>query len=575
MEIKRNTLLLGEMLVQKGLITNQQLEQALRLQKKTGKFLGETILNMGFTKEEQLFSILAEQLKVDYISIENIKINQDIVSKVPAKFACHFKIMPVSVEGGSITIAMSDPLDIHLLDDMKLLLNMDVKPALASESDILEAIKRYYGIGAETIEKMMSDSSRQGLADIVPSKSEDLQDMAEDASIIKFVNQILLEAVSERATDIHIEPFENDLKIRYRIDGVLYDAAIPATVKYFQLPIISRIKIMAGMNIAERRLPQDGRIKLKITNNETDIRVSILPTPYGESVDLRILSVGMLYSLPTLGLPEADLQILEEMIKKPHGIIFVTGPTGSGKTTTLYACLTKIKDSTKKIITIEDPIEYQIEGVTQIQVMPKIGLNFAEGLRSSLRHDPDIMMVGEVRDTETAEIAIRVALTGHLVFSTLHTNDAAGAITRLIDMGIEPFLVSSSVECIIAQRLVRTICPKCKVVIKDKKDILKKLAFLKQQPDFGINADKINIYHGTGCEDCKFTGYRGRTGIYEFLVLSEPISELIVKKASADQIKRKALELGMHTLMQDGLEKVIKGITTISEVARVCELKQE
>jgi len=574
MEIKKNTLLLGEMLVQGGLISNEQLEQALRIQKKTSQFLGVTLVHLGFIKEDILFPVIARQLNIDYVKLEGLKLSHSVIEKVPAKFACHYKFIPISIDNDRITIAVSDPMNIHLLDDIKLLLNMNVKAMLAGESDILDAIKQYYGIGAETIERIIDKSGQADEPDLLSAKTEDIQDMADDASIIKFVNQILLEAVSERATDIHIEPFEKELKIRYRIDGVLYDAAIPSTIKYFQAPIISRIKIMAGMNIAERRMPQDGRIKLKTPKGDLDVRVSILPTPYGESVDLRILSTGMLYSLETLGLSSKDLMILEEIIKKPHGIIFVTGPTGSGKTTTLYACLMKIKDSTKKIITIEDPIEYQMDGITQIQVLPKIGLTFAEGLRSSLRHDPDIMMVGEVRDTETAEIAIRVALTGHLVFSTLHTNDAAGAITRLLDMGIEPFLASSSVECIIAQRLVRTICNKCKVVMKDKKSSLKKIAFLNQS-QYNIDFDKADIYEGKGCEECKFTGYRGRTGIYEFLVLNEPITELIVKKASSDQIKRKALELGMHTLMQDGLEKVLNGTTTISEVARVCELKEE
>ena len=562
-------------MVNKGFITSDQLELGLRQQKKTGQFLGTTLVNLGFLKEKDMLLMLAEQLNVKYIKLEDLKIDPSVVEKVPAKFACHYKFMPIHLKDNLLTIAVSDPLDIHVLDDIRLLLNFDVEAVLAGDSDILDAIKKYYGIGAETIERIIDQTKQtEESAATLQGGSEDIQEMADDASIIRFVNQIFLEALSERATDIHIEPFEKELKIRYRVDGVLYDAAIPSTIKYFQLPIVSRIKIMAGLDIAERRLPQDGRIKIKIGNTDLDIRVSILPTPYGESVDLRLLSTGMLFSLSTLGLSDKDLLILEEMIKKPHGIIFVTGPTGSGKTTTLYACLMKIKDSTKKIITIEDPIEYQMDGITQIQVMPKIGLTFAEGLRSSLRHDPDIMMVGEVRDTETAEIAIRVALTGHLVFSTLHTNDAAGAITRLLDMDIEPFLVSSSVQCIIAQRLVRTICSKCKVLVKDKKAAFKKLSFLKEI-ETRVDLDKIEIYEGKGCDNCKFTGYRGRTAIYEFLVLNEPITELILKKASADQIKRKALELGMHTLMQDGLEKVVKGLTTINEVARVCELKEE
>jgi len=390
--------------------------------------------------------------------------------------------------------------------------------------------------------------------------TEDTEDLAEDASIIKFVNQILQQAYYDRATDIHIEPFENDLIVRYRIDGILYDATIPPTIKYFESAIISRIKIMANLNIAERRLPQDGRINIKVGNDDLDLRVSILPTPYGESVVIRLLTNKMLYSLKELGLSQSDLTILEEMIKKPHGIILVTGPTGSGKTTTLYACLSKINNKELKILTIEDPIEYHLNGITQIQVHPKIGLTFAAGLRSMLRHDPDVMMVGEVRDLETAEITIRVSLTGHLVFSTLHTNDAAGATTRLLDMGIEPYLVASSVECIIAQRLVRLICPECKHPINDKKAIARLGG--------GISED-AQIYEGKGCDKCKFTGFRGRTAIYEFIMMNDEIRHLVLNHASADQIKKKAVAMGMVTLRQDGINKVLKGITTVGEVMRV------
>jgi type II secretory ATPase GspE/PulE/Tfp pilus assembly ATPase PilB-like protein len=389
-----------------------------------------------------------------------------------------------------------------------------------------------------------------------------MEDLVEDASIIKFVNQIFVQAVKDRVTDIHIEPYEDELKLRYRIDGMLHDIPVPAGIKYFQAAIVSRIKIMANLDIAEKRLPQDGRIKIRVAAEELDLRVSILPTQYGESVDIRLLSGNMLYSLENLGLFPSDLDILEGLIKKPHGIIFVTGPTGSGKTTTLYACLSKINTKDKKIITIEDPIEYQLKGVTQIQVHPRIGLSFAAGLRSMLRHDPDIMMVGEVRDFETAEITIRVALTGHLVFSTLHTNDAAGGVTRLLDMGVEPFLAASSVECFIAQRLVRIVCPKCRIEKKPDKEALK---------EFGVgnSGSKVVVYEGKGCEACKFTGYKGRTAIYEFLPMNEDIRDLVLRRASSDQIKNKALELGMHTLRMDGWEKIKKGLTTVNEVIRV------
>lgn len=559
MPIKR-TILLGEILIQKGLITHEQLEQGLKEHKKTGQFLGTTLLKLDFIKEEKLYPILSKQLNIPYIKIKDLKIDADILKKVPAKFACHYNLMPLKFENNSLTVAITDPLDIRTLDDLKLFLGCDVIGVLASESDIIEAIRKYYGLGAETIEEIINVTDKDLV--LPETKTETIDEMAEDASIIKFVNQVLVQAIKDNATDIHIEPYEGELKTRYRIDGILYDIPVPQGIKYFQSAVVSRIKIMANLDIAERRLPQDGRIKIKVGTNEMDLRISILPTQFGESVDIRILSGAMLYSLEKLGLLQSDLDILEKLIKKPHGIIFVTGPTGSGKSTTLYACLSKINNKDRKIITIEDPIEYQIKGITQIQVHPRIGLSFATGLRSMLRHDPDIMMVGEVRDFETAEITIRVALTGHLVFSTLHTNDAAGGITRLIDMGIEPFLVASSVECFIAQRLVRLICQNCKIEKKMDKGILS---------EFGIEniTDNVYVYEGKGCDYCKFTGYKGRTAIYEFLIMDEDIRDLVLKRASSDQIKKKALQLGMHTLRMDGWEKIKKGLTTINEVIRV------
>jgi len=470
--------------------------------------------------------------------------------------------MPVKFNDNALTVALTDPLDIEILDDLRLLLGCDINAVLAGGQDIVDAIRRYYGVGAETIEKIMH--AGKDIEEILLSRArtEDIEDVAEDASMIRFVNQILSQAVRDRATDIHIEPYEDELRVRYRVDGVLYDIPIPQNIKYFRSAITSRIKIMAGLDIAERRLPQDGRVKIKMGGEELDLRISILPTQFGESVDIRLLSSSMLYSLKRLGLSGFDLALLGRLIHKPHGIIFVTGPTGSGKTTTLYSCLSKINQKDKKIITIEDPIEYQLKGVTQVQIHPRIGLNFATGLRSMLRHDPDVMMVGEVRDFETVETTIRVALTGHLVFSTLHTNDAAGAITRLLDMGVEPYLVSSSVECFIAQRLVRLLCPECRVEKKPDKKVLK---------EFGIdgNLNSLIIYEGKGCEACKFSGYKGRTGIYEFLLMNEDIRDLVLRRASSDQIKNKALRSGMRTLRMDGWEKIRQGLTTINEVIRV------
>ncbi len=561
MAIKKS-ILLGEILVQKGLISPDQLQAGLREHKKSGEFLGAMLVRLGFIKEDELYPVLSQQLNIPYIKIKELKIDSKVIEKVPAKFACHYKLMPIKFEKDKLTVAIEDPFDVRTLDDLKLLLDCDVSGVLASDVDINKAIRKYYGIGAETIEAIIDTSTAPEEILLSRAKTEDIEDLAEDASIIKFVNQILAQGVKDRATDIHIEPYEDELKVRYRIDGILYDIPIPQNIKHFQSAIVSRIKIMAHLDIAERRLPQDGRIKIRMGVEELDLRISILPTQFGESVDIRLLSGKMLYSLENLGLLSSDQNILEGLILKPHGIIFVTGPTGSGKTTTLYSCLSKINSKNKKIITIEDPIEYQLKGVTQIQIHPRIGLSFAAGLRSMLRHDPDIMMVGEVRDIETAEITIRVALTGHLVFSTLHTNDAAGGVTRLLDMGIEPFLASSSVECFIAQRLVRLICPECKVEVKPDVAVLK---------EFGIKEELKNlvVYKGKGCETCKFTGYRGRTGIYEFLLMYEGIKDLIIKRASADQIKKKALELGMHTLRMDGWDKIKKGLTTINEVIRV------
>ena len=554
---------LGEILIQKKIITPEQLEIALREQKKTGELLGLTLLRLGFVSEEAAYlPILAEHFGVAYVPLKETVISPEAISKIPAKFAYHYKVMPVQFKNDTLTVAMTRPLDIHVLDDIGLVVKSKLRSVLSSEKDIMETVRKYYGIGAETIEQMM------GAVDASPRNEtvvEDIEEIGSEASIAKFINQILLEAYKDRATDVHIEPFEDELRIRYRIDGLLYDAKTPSNIKLFKDAINSRIKIMSNLNIAEKRLPQDGRLKVRVGDVDLDLRISFLPTPYGESAVIRILSSAKLYDMGELGLSSRDMGILDTLIQKPHGIVFVTGPTGSGKTTTLYSCLSRVNKLDRKIITIEDPIEYQLKGITQIQINPRIGLTFAAGLRSMLRHDPDIMMVGEVRDLETAEIAIQVALTGHLVFSTLHTNDAASAVTRLLDMGIEPYLVSSSVECFVAQRLVRLICRRCKQPLKMTSDMAR---------EFGVNADALGdvvIYHGKGCEACKFTGYHGRQGIYEFLVLNDEIRDMILGRATANQIRAKAMALGMRTLRQDGWEKVKEGRTTPGEVIRVTQ----
>lgn len=565
---QKNDILIGQLLINKGMITPEQLQEGLREQEKTCHFICTILVKLGFLTQEKVLTVLSEQLNIPYLNLKGRDIHPPVIKKVPAKFASYYKIIPVEIDNNVLVIAMVDPLDIRTLDDLRLLLGVEVRGALSSETEIQEAIRKYYGVGADTLDKIISQKPPQEELKSSSEKTENLEEMAQDASIVRFVNQILTEAISERATDIHLEPFQNELRARFRIDGILYDINTPETIKYFHLAIVSRIKIMAQLNIAERRLPQDGRIKIKVEDKELDLRVSILLTVFGEAVHIRILSVQSFLELENLGMGRQDLSIIESVIKKPHGVIFVTGPTGSGKSTSLYAALARINSCAIKIITIEDPVEYQLRGVNQIQVNPQIGFTFATALRHMLRHDPDVIMVGEVRDFETAEITIRSALTGHLVFSTLHTNDAAGAVTRLLDMGVEPFLISSSLGCLIAQRLVRLICPKCKIELKPKKEVL------AQIKDVKLPESQMRFYEGKGCEYCRFTGYRGRTGIYEILIVSELIRELILSRASSQQIKHKAISQGMRTLRQDGLDKVFKGLTSFAEVLRVTQIEE-
>ncbi len=563
--VKENRELIGQILLREGLINQGQLEKALKQQTKTNESIGHTLIGLGYIHEENFLSCLSKHLGIPYTKISNVEILPGVLKKVPVKFASRYKIFPLKIEKKSITVAMADPLDVRIQDDLRFLTDLKPIPVIASEKDIVRAIRHYYGIGAETIDEMVAADQKIPI-ELFQDKEEDLEKLAEDPTIIKFVNQIILEAYQNRATDIHIEPFKDELKIRYRIDGVLHETTTPAAMHAFQQSIISRIKIMADMNIAEHRLPQDGRIKLNVGKERLDLRVAIIPTIYGESIDLRILPHSqMMLGLKQLGLSRSYLEKTEVLIHLSHGIVLVTGPTGHGKTTTLYACLSKINSPEKKIITIEDPVEYRLRGVNQIQIRPKINLVFANGLRAILRQDPDVIMVGEIRDLETAEIAIRASLTGHLVFSTLHTNDACGAITRLIDMGIEPYLVSSSVEAVLAQRLVRLLCNECKEEYKPEVDIFKKMGFDIQK--------KVTIYKaGKGCEQCRYTGYKGRTGIYELLIINdEELKQLILERVPAGVIKKKAQSLGMKTLKQDGWDKIQKGVTSVEEVLRVAQ----
>lgn len=554
--------LIGQILADNGLITSQQLDKALDFQKENAGFFCTIVVKMGFAQAEEVFRVLSEQLGVEFVDLKKEKVEPKAIAKVPVKLAVHYEMMPYKFDKQTLVVALSDPLDIHKLDDLKLLLDIDIKAVLSYEADILETIQKYYGVGADILEDIMRQPDVEGKIRVRASTVEDIETAVEDASIIKFVNQIFNQGIEERATDIHLEPYEDELRVRFRIDGFLYEVPIPVSIKLFHQSIVSRIKIMAGLDIAEHRLPQDGRIKIKIKGSELDLRVSILPSAYGESVQVRILSTAAFMNLDNLGLMKDDFKKIEELLERPYGIIFVTGPTGSGKSTTLYAALNRKNVASTKIITTEDPIEYQLRGITQIQVLPKIGLTFAEGLRSILRHDPDIIMVGEVRDSETAEITIRSAMTGHLVFSTLHTNDAASAPTRLIDMGIEPFLVASSLEGIIAQRLVRVICSQCSKKVSLATDIFRKAGI-------DLKEDSITVFEGKGCQFCRHTGFKGRTAIFEVLVLTDEIRDLIFKRVTSHVIKEQALTQGMHTLRQDGLRKVLAGVTTLGEVMRV------
>ena len=549
----------GSLLVERGLLSPEAFERAQSEQRRTGEFLGAVLTRLGLLSSERWLPVLAEQAGVPYVRLAETRIAPETLAKVSPKFASHYQLMPVALADGVLQVAVADPFDVQMLDELKLLLGCEVRPALADPAEIREAIQRHYGIGASAVERLLDT----GLHEAAPAASltEDLTAKPDDASVISFVNQLILSAVRERATDIHIEPFGQTLRVRQRIDGVMYEVSTPADLVRLHQAVVSRIKVMAQLDIAERRLPQDGRIKVGLDGEDLDLRISVLPTSFGEAVEIRLLSSQMLFSLEQLGLGADHRELLVGLIQRPHGIIFVTGPTGSGKTTTLYACLSKLNAPNVKILTIEDPIEYQLTGITQLQVHPKIGFSFAQGLRSMLRHDPDIMMVGEVRDPETAEITIRSALTGHLVFSTLHTNNAAGGVTRLLDMGIEPYLVASSVLCFIAQRLVRVVCPACREDRAPEPGLLE---------EFGVAELPRALRYGRGCPACKGTGYKGRTAIYEFLLVSEPVQELILRRASSHEIAQAAQRLGgMRTLRQDGWQRIVQGLTTPQEVLRV------
>lgn len=571
--IKKYDRVLYNVLLEQALIPKKSLDSLLEEIEFSGETLQQLLVKRRLLPERDILNVLAEKLKIKCLDLKSIFIEKTVLEKVPVKIATYYKFLPVKIAGRVLTIAVTSPLDIKMQDEIRTQLGYDVEIVLSCTEDIARGLEKYYGIASDTLEEIDSDSdvkTEGSSSEITQERIDDIEKLAEDASVIKLVNQIILEAWRKRATDIHIEPYRNKVFLRYRVDGILYETNISPRMKDFLSAIISRIKIMSNLNIVERRLPQDGRAIVRVQEQVLDLRISTIPTPFGESVVIRILPANMLFSMEKLGLADMDLKIFDKLIKKPHGIIFVTGPTGSGKTTSLYACLSTINTKERKIITIEDPIEYEMAGITQMQVMPEIGLSFARGLRSILRHDPDVIMVGEVRDLETAEIAIRVALTGHLVFSTLHTNDAVSGIARLVDIGVEPYLVASSVDAFIAQRLIRVICPDCKHEDDKTQEGLKNII----AKELELKSNEIKIFRGKGCPNCNFTGFFGRTAIYEILLLDEEIKELVLKKVPSGQIKEIAISKGMRILRKDGWRKVIEGITTLEEVMRVSPIEE-
>jgi general secretion pathway protein E len=560
--------LLGEVLLQQALITEEQLQEALEIQHEKGTPLGEVLLKQGHISERDLLRSLGQQLGLPFLThLKDDEIDGELATKIPIHFAKKYEILPIKRTNGTVEVAVADPLNLFPLDDVRLLLGCNVAPVLATSATIIDTINRIYERDSDTAQQIIEDIDDDLNLDALSYELDeptDLLDASDEAPIIRLVNSMVYQAVSQKASDIHVEPFEKDIVVRYRIDGILYNVLnLP---KRIQPTIISRIKVMGGLNIAEKRLPQDGRIRIKIAGRAVDVRVSSVPASHGERVVMRLLDkTSILLKLEDIGFSGKNLDAFGRLIRTPHGIILLTGPTGSGKTTTLYGALTKINSTDKNIITVEDPIEYQIKGIGQIQVNPKINLSFANGLRSIVRQDPDVIMVGEIRDLETAEIAIQASLTGHLVFSTLHTNDSAGAITRLIDMGIEPFLVSSSVLAIMAQRLVRTLCHSCRELYEPSSEELRGLGIKRE--DLGGK----KLYRAKGCPRCMETGFSGRSAIFELLVVDEDIRPLIMRRSDSSSIKKAAIKQGMLTLRQDGLQKVLKGITTTEELVRVTQ----
>lgn len=558
--LKRKDYLLGELLIKKGLVSLGQITAGLKEQENVSDFLGRILVKKGFLKESALLEVLSDQLAIPYVDLSNHKIPQDVVKLIPGKIALHYGILPLDFSDGKITLICINPLDQKLSDELPTLLGCPIEFAIGMESQIVKKIQEVYGLEHSAVAKAEDFSPLIDTCRVAENNTHDLSQDG-DAEIINLVNRLLVEAHEANASDIHIEPYENDLKIRYRIDGALNDRPTPDYLKNRQSAILSRVKIMANLDISEKRLPQDGRIKIKTTSGLFDLRVSFLPTNFGQSLVIRVLSQTDALKLDSLGFSDLDASILRDALGKPHGLILLTGPTGSGKTTTLYSCLKILSEKQLKIITIEDPVEYQIKGVVQIQVHPKIGLTFAEGLKHILRHDPDCIMVGEIRDEPTAEIAVRSSMTGHLVLSTLHTQDAPSAIARLIDMGIAPFVLSSALSVIVAQRLVRRLCDTCKQPTS-----------LDKESPLGARFPELvgsSIFSSNQCESCRMTGFNGRTVIYEIFTLTDILQKAISKEITTQDLRELFSATGSHSLRQCGIEKVIAGLTSADELARI------
>ena len=551
----------------RGLLDDLQLEEVLQEHTRSGKPISEVLQDNGFVDYDTQLQLMAEQIGTEVVELGSREFTPELLAAIPADAARMYRCMPVALFDSSLQVALADPLDPRIPDELSFLTHKEIVPMVADPRDIDKAVGRFYGEGESNVTELLKaigadkDIAREAAEAAEKGAAEDLANLANETPIVKFVNLILSQAVQDRASDIHFEPFEDEFKIRYRVDGALYEMSPPP--KHLALPVISRIKVMSNLNISERRLPQDGRITMTIAERQIDLRVSTLPTQFGESVVLRVLDrAASNLDLKALGLPKNIYDAVIETVQQPNGIFIVTGPTGSGKTTTLYSALRIVNTMDSKLLTVEDPVEFDIEGIMQVPVNEGVGMTFGKALRAFLRQDPDVIMLGEMRDLETSQIAIQASLTGHLVLSTLHTNDAPGAVTRLIDMGVEPFLISSTLQSVLAQRLVRTVCKKCRTPFEPTEN---QLSLLNLSPhDIG---DKV-FYYGRGCGVCNDTGYRGRKGIFELLQISEPVRLLINQRAPTVVLRQKAVELGMTTLRDDGLRGIFDGDTTIEEIVK-------